>query len=83
MDKLAVNMLTDAIGDKPIRSISEAELKRFKALRQAAPRNLSPYFVNSQWRTRRSTAWRCSHWRPNAACLSAFSWSGSALMASG
>ena len=47
MDKLAVNMLSDAIGDKPIRSISEADLKRFKALRQAAPRNLSPYSVNS------------------------------------
>ncbi len=47
MDKLALKMLQDAIGDKPIRAITEADLKRFKTLLQAPPRSLSPYSINS------------------------------------
>lgn len=40
-------MLSDVIGDKPVRSVGEADLKRFKSVLLSPPRNLSPASVNS------------------------------------
>lgn len=47
MDRLALRMLSEAIGDKPLRSIAEADLKRFKSVLLSPPRSLSPASVNS------------------------------------
>jgi integrase len=44
-DNLALKLLQDAIGDKPIRIIREQDLKRFKTVLMA--RELSPFSINS------------------------------------
>lgn len=44
-DKLALKMMVDAIGDKPLRTLREQDLKQFKTVLMA--RKLSPYSINS------------------------------------
>ena len=45
MDRLSLKMLADAIGDKPIRSVTDADLKRLKSI--LAARGCSAATINS------------------------------------
>lgn len=44
-DKLSLKLLADAIGDKPLRTLRESDLKQFKTVLMA--RSLSPFSINS------------------------------------